>query len=148
MAIVREQILAAIKTKLAAIAVPAGLQVYRNKTTEVDRFPALVVQDSEQEVISDQTQFARYQMTVGVTGFVQNTDEALIGSLVNELYGAVVAALLSDVTQGNLAIDTREESMTTEINEADDAKVTAVFAVSFKVEYATKYGQPAVLGPI
>lgn len=144
---IREQILLAIKAKLAAITVPTGLKVYRNKTTENDSYPALVLMDGGHDVTNDQTQFPIYQMSLSVQGFVQNKDEALIGGLVNELYAAVVVALTTDVSQGNLAFDTRETGMVVDLNQDDDDKVTAACEIGFTIEFATKYGNPGALAP-
>lgn len=147
MSAVREQILVTVLAKLQSIASPAGVKIYRNKTTEVDAYPSLVLLDGGHEVLSDQTQFPRYRMSVGVQGYVRSKSEDLIGGLINELYVAVAVALTSDVTQGNLAIDTREEGMAVEINQDPDDQVTAAFDLGFSIEFATRYGNPAQLAP-
>ena len=96
----REQILAAVFAKLQSIASPAGLKVYRNKTTDVDAYPSLVLLDGGHEVLSDQTQFPRYRMSVGVQGYVRSKSEDLIGGLINELYVAIVVALTAAIFYG------------------------------------------------
>ena len=147
MTAIREQILVAVKAKLVAIAVPANLKVFRNKTTDNDDYPSLVLMDGDHNVSSDQTQFPIYSMDFTVQGFVQSKSEDLIGGLVNELYGAVVTALTGDVSQGGLAIDTRETGMNVLFNAEDDDKVTAAFDLGFTIEFATKYGNPGALAP-
>ncbi len=143
---IREQVLAAFKTKLAAITGVSGLTVHRNRDTEVVQFPALNVLDGNQTADDGVTGYTRYEMEVAVEGWVKSTT-ALLGSDLNQLYAKTVQQAVSDRTLGGLCVDVLEVDTAVDLNRAEGQAPSAAFLTTFQIIFMTKQGDPFTLAP-
>lgn len=143
---VRERVLVAVKAKLDAITLP-GLQVDRNRTTAAVSFPALNQVDGGQTPDNSHTVVTFYEMQVSIEGAVQGISEATIGTDLNQLYAAVVTALVTDNSLNGTAVDIVEGEMVTAIVTEDDEHVTGSFDLGFTITYQTKGGDPFTIAP-
>lgn len=145
---VREQVLAAIKVKLAAIAGIAGLVVERNRDAEVQSFPTLVIVDgdmaADNSINSASTQ---YEMEVIVEGYVVASEYESLGMAVSTLQAEVVKALTADYTLGGIAFDINEMQTSVDVNRNDGQSPAAFFATVFIAQFHTKQGDPYTVGP-
>ena len=143
---IRERILAAFTTKLENITTVIDLNVERNRTTEVTKYPTLIVIDGNQSTDNSNTSFTTYQLQVSVEGYVQD-DADKVGSAVNTLYGETVKAILADITLGNLCFDIQEEDMVVDLDRGEGHAPQMAFLLQFSVSYMTKQNDPYTLAP-
>lgn len=146
MTTVREDIHVAIKAALDGITGIAGLAVDRNKDEEVVSFPAAILLDGEHrrdDVFSGTTNFT---LTVTVVMYVRGNAGDL-GSQLNALYGAVVKAVLADLTFGGKAVRSAEVGLSEPIQFGEGGKTAMTAGVEFSIEYWTIEGDPETVGP-
>jgi hypothetical protein len=147
---VREQILAAFFTALKALeGTVYKLTAQRDRDTEVSEYPALVLLAGEQSADdSFATGVTRYVLTVTVEGYVQETDDGkTTAEKIDELYGKVLQAALSDRTLGGLAVDVREQPLEQQIDRSAGHPPGGAFSLPFEIEYWTRQGDPFTVGP-
>ncbi len=142
---VREQVLAAVATLLAAI---PGVALYRNRTVPVATFPALVLRDGGMTPSDETLGFTDYRLRLDVEGWVSAGTDAELGPAISELHAAVVAALLADTRLGGIAVDLHEgETSDPEIDRGEGRAPVAVFSTAFDVRFWTREGDPFTAGP-
>lgn len=149
MSAVREQILEAIKARLQTIVGFTGLEVHRNISYPEDdeKLPVLIVVDGDQEPISDSPSFLIQRMSMSIDGMVKADVDGQQGTLANALYLAVVKVLMADPSYGQLAIDTREGTLTVSIDRTRGAPFVAAFQLQLLVDFATRDNAPDQLAP-
>jgi hypothetical protein len=136
----REDIFAAIETRLLAITTPPVAEVRRMPGGDPARFPALFIFDqgdriAEEEEETDQMAFI---MSVGIDGFV--TGDAP-HTAANALYAAVVEALFPQPVLGGLATEIRIIRLDMALAErAKDHRLG--FGLELAIYYHTRFGQP------
>ncbi|MEQ5789080.1 hypothetical protein J3454_14380 [Erythrobacter sp. NFXS35] len=140
MTAIREQIFAAVETRLAAIISPAVAEVVRMPSGDPSRFPALFIFDqgdrpAEEE---EETDTMAFVMSLGIDGFV-NGDAP--HSAANALYSAVVEALFPQPVLGGLATEIRVSRLDMAVAEtARDHRLG--FALELTILYHTRFGEP------
>lgn len=141
---VREQILSALATALGSVTGFSGLVVERDRDTEVDRFPMLVViggDQSAEEIAGSQV--TRYGMNVAVAGFIRpTTNSEAAGKQANALYAAMLAEALSDRTLGGLCVDIAEGDTQFSLDAAEGHQRLGSFETQFLITYFTATGDP------
>lgn len=148
MATIREQILRSVKTLLEGTGKPTGLTVHRQRSRplEQDDLPAIVVyplsddaDDADHDLAEDHTLTVALEMRVKVSATEsaagKSSDEVL-----DPLYTWSVSKMLADITQGGLAIDTREGSTTWDVEEPN--VVLGRCATTFEIDYLTEAANP------
>jgi hypothetical protein len=154
MTAVREQVLAALKTRLETLqATIPTLKVYRNRRTQLDEAPGLAIEDGAQATQPDQVRIKFHTLQPIIEGYVTAATDDEIGAAGNELYRRVIDAIEADVTLGATpgsgpAIDCRERELRFELVKGEDAKTAeCFFSLELDIDYATKHGAAGELGP-
>ncbi len=140
MTAIREQIFAAIETRLLAIASPAVAEVRRMPGGDPTRLPALFIFDQGDQIAEDEdeTDTMAFLMSVGIDGFVAgdapHTDA-------NALYAAVIEALFPQPVLGGLATEIRIVRLDMAVAErAKDHRLG--FGLELALHYHTRFGEP------
>jgi hypothetical protein len=140
MTAVREQIFAAIETRLGAITAPAVAEIRRMPGGDPTRFPALFIFDqgdriAEEEEETDQMAFV---LSVGIDGFVTGD---VPHTAANALYAAVIEALFPQPVLGGLATEIRIVQLDMAVAErAKDHRLG--FGLELNIHYHTRFGEP------
>lgn len=149
---VREQALAAVHGRLAAVcapAVPGGPTLYRNRRKEVPdaAMPALNQLDGGHDDPAEETLYTEYPLSVSVEGFVKATADEALGPALSDLHARVVKALLADRTLGGVAVDLVEGGMVADLNHGTGSAPQARFTALFTVRFWTRPGDPFTAAP-
>ena len=142
--VVREQILAAIKTALATI---DGVNVERNRMNEVGQWPYIVVRGGDMAAEDIDSVSVEYSMQVEVEIFAQAASGEALESELNRLYGESVLALIADRTFGGLAQDTTEESLSPIMEISGNNRSTGAYLLVMVVQFFTSPASPFVSAP-
>lgn len=145
----RERVVAAIATRLAAIAGITGLAVERDRAADLSvdtsEMPRLLLHEGTETLQDDFTGEDCWTLVVAVSGYVKGTTAAAAATAAALLQAKVRAALgtAQDYTLGGLARDLRPdaevEPVALQMEGADPAKS---FALAYAVDYATVEGDP------
>lgn len=140
MTAVREQIFAAIETRLAAIVSPEVNEVRRMPGGDPTRLPALFIFDQGDAAERDQeeTDTMAFVLSVGIDGFVSGDAPH---SVANALYAAVIEALFPQPVLGGLATEIRIVRLDMVVAErAKDHRLG--FGLELAIHYHTRFGEP------
>lgn len=141
MTAVREDIFAAIETRLRQIAGVA--EVERMPSGDPSRFAALHVFDQGHRP-SDSGQEAETQhqaLGVQVVGFTQGGDGSAAHAELNALYAAVIEVLFAEPVLGGLATEIDENSFAPDVAFLANKRRLA-FTLDLTINYATRRGMP------
>jgi hypothetical protein len=143
-----ERILLAVKARLDVVAID-GEELFtdRNRQEEVPSYPALVLQDGDQESDEDQTVFVQFFRTIAVEGFVRVESKDDLGPAVNLLWAEAVKTVQADLSLGGLSIDIRLGEYRANLAPTDDSQWIGEFSQVFTIQYATRHGDPYTLAP-
>lgn len=149
MATVREDALAAVYGRLAAIASIAGLTTYRNPHFQMDAFPALCLMDGGHNIADVVEGLKIYDVEAVIEGYVEagtngdpDSGGTVTGTRLSELYGETVKALLSDRTVPEM--DVWEGDMTVDLVVDEGVKPHMVFALAIRVRVQTSDIDPTL----
>jgi hypothetical protein len=132
----REQILSVFFDKLHALKdTMPSIMIERNRDSEVQRFPTVVMVDGGHKASYVSNGFTNYDMEVTIEGYVEADSSKELGNSVNDLYSRVVEISLSDLTFEGLVIDIMEDNFEIEINRSCGIKPNAAFALTFIINY-------------
>ena len=150
---VREQILAAIATRLGTVSGVVAVVRNRRNDLNIEEFPGLVVLDGGHQAADDENAgFTRYILTVQVEGYVGAVNsvqlaEADLGPAISALYASSLAVLMADRTLGGLAVDLHEGALDVAIDREDGHPPAGGFMLEIIVDYFTKTADPFTVGP-
>lgn len=134
----REQLVAALATRLAAIAGIAGLAVERDREHPVTAaaMPRLVIYEGDEQLSPEFSGEDGFELQLDVEGYAAAAD-------MPGLRAAVDAAVFADRTLGGLArdIDFASEQAPQRLD-MDQAAAAKGFARSYRLLYATREGDP------
>lgn len=136
---VRDRIINAIEAAIADLAVEVEVEPAGDP---ID-FPALGITDGGHSVLEHEASLTRRSMMVTIDGFVEGGNGKAPTAERNALAAAVVAALLGDITLGEL---------TELIDDGDYRPVTATlasvrrlgFTQDFEIQFSTSRADPAL----
>ena len=134
----REQLVAALATKLAAIAGFAGLEVERDREEPVTgpELPRLVVYEGDEQLSPEFSGEDGFELQIDVEGYAASAD-------MPGLRAAVDVAVFADRTLGGLARDiefaVEQAPQRLDMDQAAGAKG---FARSYRLLHATREGDP------
>src|SRR5687768_16503637 len=97
----REQLLAVVDTRLAAI--PGLAEYERMASGDPSRFPALLLNDNGHSIIETVAGATRYALHVTIEGYVEGGNGPTASAALNQLYADVVQALMTEPPLGGLA---------------------------------------------
>lgn len=140
MTAIREQIFAAIESRLRAIGSPAVAEVRRMPGGDPTRLPALFIFDQGDTADRDEeeTDTMAFVMSVGIDGFVAGDAPH---SAANALYAAVIEALFPQPVLGGLATEIRIVRLDMAVAErAKDHRLG--FGLELALHYHTRFGEP------
>lgn len=141
----REQIVAAVVTRLSAIAGVANLTVERDRDlpSEDDTLPLVVVTEGDEAPVPLFLGEDAFDLQVIVEGAATAETVALASSAVATLRAKVEQALMADFTLGGLARDLRpaDEDTPQRLDFASEAP-TKGFSRAYVITYATREGDP------
>ncbi len=141
---VREQILVAVKARLATI---AGVTVERNRNRPVQAFPALVLRDGGTAPGESVTGRQGWGLQLDVEGWVSAADGDAAGAALSELQARVVEAFAADQTLGGLAVDVTEGETQVDLDDGAGRAVTMGFSTLFTVQFWTRPFDPRTAAP-
>lgn len=145
---VREQILAALAARLAALASDNGYAFERNRLGDIEdgETPAIVLHDGGQTRLDGETHAMTRELSLAVEVYCAAANGAALGAAVSDMAARVIRAMRPDhagLTVGGLAHDVREVEMTSPEFGADpDAGYSAVFEISFSAIFETAEFDP------
>lgn len=144
---IRELILDALESDLRTTL--TGVIVERNRDTEVERFPSVILMDGPHFLTTDNHFIDDVEMEVAVELYVQGSAGGPnLGTLLNDLYGRVVEAMLADRQINALAIDIEEVGMDQpEPVRAQGQGPAMGSTVDFTVRYHRAVGDPFNVAP-
>ena len=134
----REQIVAALSTRLAQIAGIAGLIVERDRTVPITgpEMPRLVLYEGNEAPAPDFTGEDGFELQLDVEGYAASAGVAA-------LRAATDAAIFADRTLGGLARDVElANEAAPQRLDMDQAAAAKGFVRSYRVLYATREGDP------
>ncbi len=140
MTAIREQIFAAIETRLNAIASPVVPEVRRMPGGDPTEFPALFIfdQGDTAEIDQEETDTMAFVLSVGIDGFVAGDAPH---TAANALYAAVIEALFGQPVLGGLATQIRIVRL--DMAAAERAKDHRLgFGLELALHYHTRFGEP------
>lgn len=142
--IVREQILSALLARLAAV--PGVAQAERMISGDPSSFPALILNDGDQTVLRDQAEpnVTRYAMRPSIEGYVETADGPAAAAQINELYGALIRALITEPPLDGLAETIDEIDVRFSVAQLASARRLG-FLAEFEITFITRRGEPAQL---
>ena len=145
----REQILVALVLRLGALNVEVpGLEIRRNPRHAITKAPTLVIREGAHTAETDQNVFTRYVLSLEIQGFVDAAEDADLGPAINDLYGRVMAVLLTEPSFGGLALDTREREFSVDIATMPGLSEPAGwFSLGIEIEFLTRAEDPALPAP-
>jgi hypothetical protein len=147
---IREQVLAAFFTVIntaVPVAIPGtGVERNRSRPIPIDSDSFVILFDGPQLITSDETCNTRYTLDVEAEGYARAATDLLLGPAVNQLYGQLVKAALSDHSLGGLAIDVREGNMQDIYIDDEASKPTGAFPITFSIQFSTVGGDPFTIG--
>jgi len=142
---VRETILAAIASRLAAI--PGVVEFAREATGDPTQFPAIFLTEGPHESRSGEVQTQRYAMSVLIEGYVAGGDGAAAAAARNNLYAAAAAAIMSDGLNMGGTIsgveDIAEIRFRPSVAELSKGR-RAAFELELEIQFSTMRGNPAL----
>ena len=141
----REQIVLAVKVKLAAIAGIAGLTVDRDREDDVTdaELPILILREGEERPQADFTGEDAYTLVVQVEGAAKGATVGAAASAAATLRARVQQAVFDGTLLGGLAQDIRPASEPLPPILILPAEGPAkAFDLSFEIDYATREGDP------
>lgn len=142
MTAVREQIFAAIETRLQAI---AGVgEVERMPAGDPARFPALHLFDNGDRPETGEAGTHRFVLAVGIDGYVQGGDGSAAHGEANDLYAAVIEVLFPEPVLDSLASEIEIEGLQMLVAERASARRVA-FSLDLSIHYATRRGSPQII---
>lgn len=140
-----EQILQAVHECLDGIELD-GLLVERNRDTEVQEYPSLIMIDGRQTPIESALAGSiLYDLEVEIEGHValaEGEGDVNIGTKLNELYALVMQALREDHTFGDLATNLTEGEMLRDIARSAGHSPTAAFSLMVTIQFETQDQDP------
>lgn len=143
MTALREQIFAAIETRLGGITAPAIAEVARMPSGDASAFPALHIFDQGDTPAMEEEEAGTeaFVLQIGIDGY---TKGASPHTEAHALYAAVKEALMTDPPLGGLAEEIRQGRLDMAVAErAKDHRLG--FAVEFNILYRTRFGEPQEL---
>lgn len=141
MTAIREQLLTIIFTRLAAI--PGVQQAERMFSGDPSAFPALIQMDGDQTTIEEEAGTTRYAMEPTIEGYIETADGASAAAALNELYAAVIEALVTDPVLDGLGETIDEKDLRVSVATLAGARRLG-FLLSMSITYATRRGNPAL----
>lgn len=141
---IREGIFAEIERRLLAIDDPAVAEVERMPSGDPISFPALGIYDDGQQLEDDDVVAARYSMGAMIEGFIEAADGPEAHAAMNDLYAAVVRALMLDGTLGGLVETITEGAMRVSVAELA-SKRRLGFSLDLDFTFSTRRDDPALL---
>lgn len=148
---IREALLVAASAKLAAITGISGLapaQIERNRRDTVESMPAIVLRDGGQRVVDRLVGMDRHAIAFDVELYASAASGAAASTRLNEMLGAVQAALFADTTLGAGAFDVRLLDVGDPlVDVSDGADAVASLVARFEVEAWLRPNDPFTLAP-
>lgn len=142
MTAIREQIFAEIDSRLTAI---AGVkEVERMPAGDPARFPALHIIDLGDKLESGEAGTSRWELSLGLDGFVSGGDGGAAHSAAHALYASVVEALFVEPVLGGLAHEITLEAAQFVVAERA-SKRSIAFSLDLTIHYATRRGSPQII---
>lgn len=144
MTAVRETVLAAFKTQLAANV--GGVPVFRNRKDAITDPPALVIEDGGQTRDDSNSAEDRYKLRVRVWAYLEaadGQDGENVGAAISEMHATIVKAITADATLGGACEFVTEADMEDPDWDPDPGtRDNASFAVNFTIDFVTRTGDP------
>jgi hypothetical protein len=137
---IREQILAILDTRLAAL--PGLAEYERMASGDPAAFPALILNDNGQSIRETEAGATRYALDLMIEGYVEGGTGASASAALNELHAAVVAAVMSEPPIGGLAEVIEEGALRVDVATLGGARRLG-FALDLTIQFATRRGDPA-----
>jgi len=137
----REAIFAEIETRMRAI---AGVgEVERMPSGDPTRWPAIGIEDGVQSADGNtEPGVNRYDLPVTISGFVEGGGGSTAHAAANELYRAVVAAMISDPPLGGLAEEVTEGDLRMQVAMLADRRRIG-FELDFSITFVADKFNPA-----
>jgi hypothetical protein len=142
MTAVREQIFAAVETLLREI--DDVLEVERMPSGDPGQFPALHIFDQGDKLTEGEAGTDRWEMAIGLDGYVSGGDGAEAHGAINALYSAVVEALFPEPVLGGLAHEIAVQAVQFVVADRGNARRLA-FSADISIFYATRRGMPQII---
>ncbi len=145
---VREQVLAAVHSRLDGIT--GGVTVFRNRDIPLtaDQLPAVVLLDGTHALVERGIGMDWYRLSASIRGYVKASDPDGLGTAANALFGLICAAVGTDLTLGGVAVDVEVGEMADFAVSADDPEMpNAAFELPLFIDFWTKPSDPGTLGP-
>lgn len=147
---IREQILAALATRLAGIAGVGSFARNRDDDLPPGALPALVLIDGGQSRQDDLVGAMQYELrvTVGLYAAGAGIDGAAAGAALTEIYAKTVETVALDPTLGGLASWVTERNLSDPVMVSEDGVAPFMAAdLEFLIVFETAEADPRVLGP-
>lgn len=142
MTAIRETIWAAIDAALGGV---SGVVEYeRCPSGDPTSFPSIGAHDSGQAVVEAEAGRTRYRMDVGVEMFVQTDGGAAAHGVLNNLYSAVVTALVALVDTVPEIEEVEEGDLRVAVAPLADRRRLAA-SCDFAVYFSTRRGDPGTI---
>ena len=135
----REAIFAKIEELLTAAGI-AG-EVQRMPSGDPTAYPALHIFDDGQSPVEEEAGTTRYQLSVGIDGYVEGFEGAAAHAALNTLHGDVIRALFPEPVLGGLAEEITEGDMRVTVATRANKRRLA-FSLDLHIHYATDRGDP------
>lgn len=135
----RESIFAAIEAALNTLSGVATVE--RMAAGEPSAFPALLIEDTGQQIIPGEVGSTRYLLPVVIEGYVES-DAATAHAALNALYLDVVTKLLADPPLGGLADEISEGAMRVAVAVLA-SKRRLGFSLDIQIEFSADRENPA-----
>ena len=142
---IREQIMAALKTALDA-ALP-GVVVERDRSIEVETYPAVVLLDGDHTIETLNHGVDDVAMQVMCEVYVEAATDAAVGPAYNDLQARVVAAMLADRQIAGVLDIEEERTDEPALVRGEGQQPTKVGTTDFRVHYQRLLGDPYTLAP-
>lgn len=140
---IRGEIFEAIEARLRAIEMPTIAEVELMPSGDPVSFPALAIYDDGQQLDTDDVTASWYSLGVMVEGFVETADGREAHAAMNELYAAVIRALLPEPPLDGLVETITEGAM--RVSVADLASKRRLgFALDLTLTFPTRRDDPAI----
>ena len=122
-----------------------GVTVERNRTfdPEIDQRPLLVVQEQSAVLVSEDVLEARMRKDIALLGYVLAEADDDPAPLLYGLAARATRLILADRTLGGIADDVQVTETDPDFSD-EDSHNTADFVALFRVDYATRPGDPFV----
>lgn len=139
MTAVRELIFAGIETALDG----AAEEVERMPSGDPSAWPALHIFDDGDRLVEGETSTDRWDLSLGIDGYVEGGSGAEAHAAINALYATVIERLYADHVLAGLVTEIQAEGVRFLVAERASKRRLA-FSLDLTINYATRRGRPQI----